>query len=124
MQNYDTAPANLVTTRNHSRDQMMIDLWKSITENDAELWHCSSQPSDNTQPLRDQIMLDLWKSIMEEMIQNYDAALANLVTTRSHSRDHMMIDLWKSITAKWCRTMTLLQPNLVTTRNTPETRWW
>ena len=48
MQNYDTAPANLVTTRNHSRDQMMIDLWKSITENDAELWHCSSEPSDNT----------------------------------------------------------------------------
>ena len=32
IQNYDTAPANLVTTRNDSRDQMMIDLCKSITE--------------------------------------------------------------------------------------------
>ena len=39
MLNYDTGPANLVTTRNHSREQMMLDLWKSITEERyIELW--------------------------------------------------------------------------------------
>ena len=42
------------------------------------------------------------------MIQNYDAALANLVTTRNHSRDQIMLDLWKSIMEEWSRTMTLL----------------
>ena len=36
--NYDTGPANLVTTRNLSRHRMMIDFWKSMTEEpDIEL---------------------------------------------------------------------------------------
>ena len=32
MMNYDTGPANLVATRNPSRDHMIIDLRRSITE--------------------------------------------------------------------------------------------
>ena len=98
MMNYDTGPANLVTTRNPSRDHMIIDLWQSMTE-------------------------ERYRTTM-----NYGTGPANLVATRNPSRDHMMIDFWKSITEeryielRW--TMTLVQPTQWQHAILPETAWW
>ena len=125
--NCGTGPANLVTTRNPSRDHMIIDLWKSTTEElYRTIMNCDTGPANlvtTRNPSREHMMIDSWKSMTEERyrtMMNYDTGPANLVTTRNPSRDHMIIDLWKSITKERYRTMMNYHTgpaNLVTTRN-------
>ena len=95
--NYDTGPANLVTTRNPSRDHMIIDLWQSMTE-------------------------ERYRTTM-----NYGTGPADLVATRNPSRDHMMIDFWKFTKEERYRNMmnmTLVQPTQWQQVILPETLWW